>query len=1325
MNNDQPEARTGTIDALLAACDEALAVSDTPLLVESGNASPELRSRLERGVACIKLLREMLLPPQTPQTPDTPVATDAPPAAPLPSSLGRFQIRRELGHVAFGIVFLAYDPHLRRDVALKVPRAEALVSPQARERFLREARAAAGLEHPNVVPVYEAGEAGSVCYIASAYCPGTTLAQWLRQRDEPVPARQAATLVATLADGVEHAHNRHVVHRDLKPANVLLENTGGDKATLDLTPRIADFGLAKLVEGERPEASATGAQTESGAIVGTPCYMAPEQAGGHSREVGPAADVYALGSILYEVLTGRPPFQGETVLDVLLQVRTEEPVPPGSLRARLPRDLETICLKCLEKTPARRYATAQALADDLRRFLADEPVQARPVGRPERLWRWCRRNPVVAGLLATVAATLLVGAMVATLFGLAANAEARHAEEAAGKAQDNERWALEQKREAEAARTQAEKDRTRANDEARKAREQEEQKDRQLTRAEWLVYAGQLDRAQQAWREGDARVARDLLDSARWDYRDWEHRYLHTLFNTSHLTFLGHTGWVSSVTFSPDGKRIASGSQDRTVKVWDAQTGHELLTIKGHTDWAPGVAFSPDGTRLASASFDRTVKVWDAQSGRQLLDLKGHTNRVTSVAFSPDGRRLASGSDDHTLKLWDAQTGRQTLDLKGHTSDVTSVAFSPDGTRLASGSADQTVKVWDAQTGRQALELSTHTAPVVTVAFSPDGTRLASGSLDHTVKVWDAHSGQQLLDLKPHAGVFGVAFSPDGRRLAGSASDWAVKVWDVQTGRQALELKGHTGFVYSVAFSPDGTRLASGSLDLTVKVWDAQSGQQIPTLKGHTGWMTSVAFSPDGGRLAGGSTDQTVKVWDAQTGQQTLELKGHTDNVSSVAFSPDGRRIASGSGSPFRLGQRRKPGEVKVWDAQTGQQTLELKGHTDNVSSVAFSPDGKRLACGSGGRDAQGRVLPGEAKVWDAHSGREVLTLKGHTGAVLSVAFSPDSRRLASGSSDKTVKVWDAQTGQQLLALKGHEYAVNSVAFSPDGKHVASGSGGGYAQPGEVKVWDVSMSTEGRQTGGQQTLSLQGHTLAVTSVAFSPDGKRIASGAKESYISGESGELKVWDAQTGRQTLELKGHTYGVTSVCFSPDGTRLAGGSEDEPVKVWEARCGQEVRPLKGHTDRVTGVAFRGDGTRVVAAGEKGEVRAWDARTGQEIVPCTDPPPPQQQQAASPDGQRLVRIVNGQPVVQPRILQPDDWFNRRLQDKARTHFWHLQMAQEARQTDDAFALAFHLRPLLLTALTRWQDRPPSLLPLLGLATPAKPRPGSGGRFPRHRPDRN
>jgi WD40 repeat protein len=467
-----------------------------------------------------------------------------------------------------------------------------------------------------------------------------------------------------------------------------------------------------------------------------------------------------------------------------------------------------------------------------------------------------------------------------------------------------------------------------------------------------------------------------------------------------------------------------------------------------------------------------------------------------------------------------------------------------------------------------------------------------------------------------------------------------VKVWDAQTGQEQLTLKGHTQGVTCVCFSPDGRRLASASYDKTVKVWDAQTGQEQLSLKGHTNQVVSVCFSPDGRRLASASSHGTVKVWDAQTGQELLTLKGA---VGCVCFSPDGRRLASASND----------NTVRVWDAQSGQEQLTLKGHTFGVESVCFSPDGRRLASASG--DIRGR---GEVKVWDAQTGQEVLNLKGHTGFVNSVCFSPDGRRLASASRDRTVKVWDAQTGQELLSLQGHTGYVSSVCFSPDGRRLASGSGGWDQQKrdwtsGEVKVWDA-------QTG-QEQLTLQGHTGIVTSVCFSPDGRRLASasgGWDRQKRDWTSGEVKVWDAQSGQEQLTLQGHTNGVTSVCFSPDGKR------------------------------------------VVAANDRRQVRSWDAHTGQEVVPCTDPPPPQQQQAVSPDGQRVARIDRSQAVVEPRVLHTGDLFRQRLADPVGTYLWHLGMAREARTNQDAFAMAFHLEPLLLNSFTQRGARPRDTFPL-------------------------
>ncbi len=931
------ERNSKVIDLLLeyeSLCRIGATPTPEELCREHPHFLPEVRqgiARLQAGQRVFDVPGGLDTPPAPPSSEGTTESWATTPAGAGPgASAGAagaplvpgYEVLGELGRGGMGVVYKARHLRLNRLVALKMILVGEHAGPEHRLRFLAEAEAVAALSHPGIVQVYEFGTHNGLPFFALELCPRGSLAD--RLDGTPQPSQKAAQLAEQLARAVQVAHEKGIIHRDLKPANVLLVE--------DDAPKVTDFGLAKRVEGD-------GGLTQTGAQLGTPSYMAPEQAEPRRGPITFATDVYGVGAILYECLTGRPPFNAETAWDTMVQVLCDEPVPVRRLQPKVSKDLETICLKCLHKEPLRRYASAADLAADLGRFRAGEPIRARPVGLPERAVKWARRRPAPAALLAVVLLATLVliggGAWFTVKLDQKATAEAVARENLAGALVELGA----QKKEADDASAKAQR-------QAELLVEQQKETKKHLNWGEGLLHVNRITLADREAEMGNHSRANEVLEKCSAGRRGWEWHYLRqrTRCGLPLKNLMGHRDAGKSggySVYSPDGSRLASASSDKTVRVWDASSRDSLLTLKGHTDDVNGVAYSPDGSRLASASSDGTVRVWDASSGASLPTLKGHTDDVNGVAYSPDGSRLASASSDGTVRVWDARSGAILLTLKVDAGTVKSVAYSPDGSQLASASQDGTVRVWDARRGAILFTLKGHTDKVNGVAYSPDGSRLASCNFDKTVRVWDARGGAGLLVLKGHAGaVHSVTYAPDGSRLASASSDGTVRVWDARGGTSTslLILKGHTDRAHGVAYSPDGSRLASASWDGTVKVWDARSGADLLTLEGHFRHVYGVAYSPDGSCLASASRDGTVRVWDARSGAFRLTLEGHTSPVDRVAYSPDRKRIVAQS-APRRNG---KKSELVCWDASTGARI---------VPCVDAPPKpGQRLAPSPGGQ---------------------------------------------------------------------------------------------------------------------------------------------------------------------------------------------------------------------------------------------------------------------------------------------------------------------------------------------------------------------------------------
>jgi len=832
-------------------------------------------------------------------------ALHSPPApADMPAQVGRFEVRSLLGKGAFGTVYRAHDPQLGREVALKVPHPALLDNPRILERFQREARALAGLRHPNIVPVFDVGCDQGTHYLATGFLAGQTLGDAIDEGK--LTWEQSAAIVQELAEALAYAHGRGIVHRDVKPENVLLDRAG--------RPHLLDFGLATQQEAAEK-------LTHAGAIVGTPAYMPPEHAAGQPAEPRPASDQYSLGVVLYELLTGHTPFSGPAHI-VLHNILNQAPPLPGSLRSNIPSELETICLKALARQPEQRYPGCQELADDLRRWREGEPIRARQLNVWQRLGRWCRRRPAHLALAAVTVVCLVLTGVLASFSAVSlaqskAGVEAlrQRAQEQAERAGSAAATAREQAAQAEAdaeQTRQAEKRTEEAAAEIRRATEQAAEKKQEanlaLEEAEAKEKAGKEElyqahlRLAQAWAD-----RKDFVQARQWLLRQrplpgqvgqreakWNQLADEIAYPPGSLS---QPGPVTAVAFSSDRMLLASAESDGTIQLLDF--GMVRWRLKEHKEYVLSIAFSPDGKMLASASLDKTVILWDVSAGKRTATLVGHKDVVHTVAFTPDGKRLASGSTDRSIKLWDVDSCKEVATLHGHAEAVVALAFNSEGTLLASGSFDKSVRLWDLRSGKEIRKLDS-SGPVYSLVFSPDGKTLASGSRPSTIDLWEVTSGQNKTKMQgQNFEALSLVFSPDGKTLASGTYDNTVRLWDVALGREAAVFLGHSGPVSYVAFRPDGKRLVSGSHDRTIRLWEEPGGELVASRTVKDGLI--VALGSDGTRSGFGretamlvfQEGDTVKFWNVRAGSSPVPVPGNLfpDQAHPLACTPDGKTL--------------------------------------------------------------------------------------------------------------------------------------------------------------------------------------------------------------------------------------------------------------------------------------------------------------------------------------------------------------------------------------------------------------------------------------------------
>jgi eukaryotic-like serine/threonine-protein kinase len=983
----------------------------------------------------------------------------------VPGHVGRYRLARRIGAGSFGTVYEAIDTELGRRVAVKLPRRASGARSEEQARFVREAQNLARLSHPAIVPVLDAGTSDGVSYIVCALVDGPTLAD--RLCEGPLPPRAAAQIAAALADALDHAHRKGIVHRDVKPTNILFDKSG--------SPWLTDFGLAS-----RCDADAT--LTVEGQLLGTPAYMAPEQAAGASHRVDGRSDVYSLGAVLYECLTGQLPFVGSPSA-VLDQIRNCQPLTPTRICPRIERDLEMICLKALEKHPADRYVSAAEFGDDARSFLAGEPVRARPPGPGRRLVKWARRRPAMAGLagMALGAVTVVTGIVW---------------------------WHNVQLRDAliqtDKARAQAE--------ELRSASEASQR------RTVDLQYASDVRLARNAYFNGDRAETVARLGKYRYaangpDRREFAWRRLWSLCHADQQSLTGHHGDVYAAQVLGDGRQLVSAGRDGTLRLWDLANDARSKILAQYPDELGFVAHSQDETMLATGGDDGVIRLWDLAAGRETRHFAGHANGTLCGAMSPQGNQLATSGRDKVIRLWALPMGELVGELAGHTETVESLAYFSDGKSLVSTGADSTLRLWDLD-AKSGFVLATHPLPAFCVACSHDGRTLASGCVDYNIYVWDVKTRSLRGRLAGHTEIVqSVAFSPDDSRLASAGKDGTVRVWDMASLAQSESFMSHSSRVWSVAWFADSSTLASAGGDGTVRLWRCDARRLGRTVSVPTE-VARVHCSAKKGRIWLLARRQPAWALDADgscirlgppSGRTMLLASARDADLLAVAtddyhlsfYSDDGRPLFS----PLELSIKCRrlalspAGDMMVVVGEEGQlclyevPTLRLRwsmtlSDCNGSPIVEFTPPSDELLieCGDGG-----------VKVCNVSDGTMHVAFRPRQ--LRRVTASPNGRILAAGCSDRAIRVWDRDRGEEVACLQGHDGTVEAIAFAPDGQTLASGTSAGSVTLWHARSW-------------QELGSFKTSLAAVNDVAFSPDGKSLAIGGR---TTGDAGQFILWD----------------------------------------------------------------------------------------------------------------------------------------------------------------------------------------------------------------------